>query len=125
MHAAALRYLREVARCGSVRRAAQTLNVASSAVNRQILKLESELGVRLFDRLPDLALASDAETQAMAAELADRFKTSLVTIRADLAALAADGALVRTRGGALPLRDEEEVPIHLRHIHLIHFHIRR
>ncbi len=52
MHAAALRYLREVARCGSVRRAAQTLNVASSAVNRQILKLETELGVRLFDRLP-------------------------------------------------------------------------
>ncbi len=45
------------------------------------------------------------------AELADRFKTSLVTIRADLAALAADGALVRTRGGALPLRDEEELPI--------------
>jgi len=45
------------------------------------------------------------------AELAERFKTSLVTIRADLAALAADGALVRTRGGALPLRDEEELPI--------------
>ena len=53
MHAAALRYLREVARRGSVRKAAQTLNVASSAVNRQILKLETELNVRLFDRLPD------------------------------------------------------------------------
>ena len=51
------------------------------------------------------------QRRATVAELADRFKTSLVTIRADLAALAADGALVRTRGGALPLRDEEEVPI--------------
>ena len=45
------------------------------------------------------------------AELADRFGTSLVTIRADLTALAADGALVRTRGGALPIRDDEEVSI--------------
>jgi DeoR family transcriptional regulator of aga operon len=51
------------------------------------------------------------QRRATVAELADRFKTSLVTIRADLAALAADGALVRTRGGALPLRDEEELPI--------------
>jgi DeoR family transcriptional regulator of aga operon len=48
------------------------------------------------------------------AELSERFKTSLVTIRADLAALAADGALVRTRGGALPLRDEEEVPLNVK-----------
>ena len=53
MHAVALRYLREVARRGSVRKAAQSLNVASSAVNRQILKLEADLKIRLFDRLPD------------------------------------------------------------------------
>ncbi|MFT8245776.1 LysR family transcriptional regulator [Roseomonas sp. BN140053] len=53
MHASVLRYLREVARCGSVRKAATALRVASSAVNRQILKLEDELGVRLFDRLPE------------------------------------------------------------------------
>ncbi|NHN86783.1 LysR family transcriptional regulator [Acetobacter musti] len=52
MHAVTLRYLLEVARRGSVRSAAQILNVAASAVNRQIIKLEAELGVRLFDRLP-------------------------------------------------------------------------
>ncbi len=52
MHASVLRYLREVARCGSVRKAAQALHVASSAVNRQILQLEDELGLALFDRLP-------------------------------------------------------------------------
>ena len=51
------------------------------------------------------------QRRATVAELAERFKTSLVTIRGDLAALAADGALVRTRGGALPVRDEEEVSI--------------
>lgn len=54
------------------------------------------------------------QRRATVAELAERFKTSLVTIRADLAALAADGALVRTRGGALPLRDEEEVPLNVK-----------
>lgn len=52
MHAVALRYFREVARQGSIRRAAAVLNVAASAVNRQILKLEEELGTAMFDRLP-------------------------------------------------------------------------
>ena len=52
MHAAVLRYFREVARRGSIRKAAATLNVAASAVNRQLLKLEDEVGTPLFDRLP-------------------------------------------------------------------------
>ncbi len=52
MHAAALRYLEKVARAGSIRQAAERLNVAASAINRQILKLEDEFGVQLFQRLP-------------------------------------------------------------------------
>jgi DNA-binding transcriptional LysR family regulator len=52
MHASVLRYFVEVARSGSIRKAAQHLFVASSAVNRQILQLEGELGCELFDRLP-------------------------------------------------------------------------
>ena len=52
MHAVALVYFREVARSGSIRRAAGVLNVAASALNRQILKLEDEFGTPLFDRLP-------------------------------------------------------------------------
>ena len=51
MHAAVLRYFDQVAREGSIRRAAEALNVASSAVNRQILKLEEEVGTPLFERL--------------------------------------------------------------------------
>lgn len=51
MHAAVLRYIDQVARYGSIRRAAGVLNVASSAVNRQILKLEDEMGVPLFERV--------------------------------------------------------------------------
>jgi DNA-binding transcriptional LysR family regulator len=53
LHSAVLRYIREVGRRGSIRKAAQVLNVASSAVNRQILKVEQDLGVKLFDRTPD------------------------------------------------------------------------
>ena len=53
MHAAVLRYFDEVARHGSIRRAAAVLNVASSAVNRQVLKLERELGAELFVRRRD------------------------------------------------------------------------
>jgi DNA-binding transcriptional LysR family regulator len=52
LHSAALRYLVKVAELGSIRRAAETLNVASSAVNRQILTLERKLGVTLFKRTP-------------------------------------------------------------------------
>ncbi|MGF6265876.1 MULTISPECIES: LysR family transcriptional regulator [Paraburkholderia] len=53
MHANVLKYFVEVARCSSIRKAAQNLYVASSAVNRQILKLEAEMGTELFDRLPN------------------------------------------------------------------------
>ena len=47
-----MQYLDEVARCGSMRKAATQLNVASSAINRQILALEEQLGTPLFKRLP-------------------------------------------------------------------------
>lgn len=50
MHAAVLRYLDQVARHGSIRKAADALSIASSAVNRQILRLEDEIGVPLFER---------------------------------------------------------------------------
>jgi DNA-binding transcriptional LysR family regulator len=46
MHARVLRYLDEVVRRGSIRRAAEHLHVAPTAINRQILELEAELGRR-------------------------------------------------------------------------------
>lgn len=49
---ASARYFDEISRAGSIRRAAERLNVAASAVNRQLLLLEEELGVTLFERLP-------------------------------------------------------------------------
>lgn len=48
---ASLRYADQVARSGSIQRAAKELNVAASAINRQILRLEEILGVPLFERV--------------------------------------------------------------------------
>jgi len=53
MHASVLRYLDQVARHGSIRKAATATNVASSAINRQVLRLEQELGTKLFLRRRD------------------------------------------------------------------------
>ena len=47
-----LRHVDQVARSGSVQGAAKELHGAASAVNRQVLGLERELGVPLFERLP-------------------------------------------------------------------------
>jgi DNA-binding transcriptional LysR family regulator len=52
LHSRLLKYLDEVARLGSIRKAAARLNVASSAINRQILALESEIGAPIFERIP-------------------------------------------------------------------------
>jgi DNA-binding transcriptional LysR family regulator len=85
VHASVLKYFVEVARCGSVRKASENLFVASSAVNRQILKLEEELGVELFDRLPGgmrLNIAGDRLLRHVQGTLHD-FQTT----RADLHAL--------------------------------------
>jgi DNA-binding transcriptional LysR family regulator len=49
----AARLVDEVAKNGSIRRAAARVNASPSAVNRQILNLEAELGVALFERLPN------------------------------------------------------------------------
>lgn len=45
-----LRYFAGVARVGSIRRAAEELHVAASAISRQIHLLEEDLGSPLFER---------------------------------------------------------------------------
>lgn len=56
------RYFLEVVRHRSIRQAAEVLHVSASAIDRQILKVEEELGVPLFERLPGgLRLTSAGE----------------------------------------------------------------
>ncbi len=45
-----LRYFHEVARAGTLRKASEQLNVAASALSRQIQQLEHQVGMALFDR---------------------------------------------------------------------------
>jgi DNA-binding transcriptional LysR family regulator len=51
-HLRFLRYFDEVVRAGSIRKAADSLNVTASAVNRRIMDLEEELETPLFERKP-------------------------------------------------------------------------
>ena len=51
-HLKLLTHVVEVARCGSIRRAAEQLNLTPSAMNRRIQDLEAEVGPPLFERRP-------------------------------------------------------------------------
>ncbi len=51
-HLRFLRYIDEIARCGSIRQAAERLHIAPSAVNRRLQDIEAELGTPIFERLP-------------------------------------------------------------------------
>src|SRR3954470_4572639 len=77
-----LRYVDQVARSGSIQRAAKELNIAASAVNRQILLLEQELGVSLFERMPrGMRLTSAGDTVVT---LARRWRSDERRAAADL-----------------------------------------
>ena len=51
IHARTLKYFDMIRRCHSIREAARHLHVSASAVNRQLLQLEEEIGSPLFDRV--------------------------------------------------------------------------
>ncbi|MEP3277696.1 MAG: LysR family transcriptional regulator [Stappiaceae bacterium] len=53
MHDTFLRFFDEVARQGSIRKAAGVLNVSSTSINRKIISTEERIGVRLFHRSPE------------------------------------------------------------------------
>ena len=54
------RYFLCVAQLGSVRAASRQLNVAASAISRQILLLEGQLGIALFERQGRHLMLTDA-----------------------------------------------------------------
>ena len=55
-----LRYFCAVVRAGNFTRAAQHENVAQPSLSQQILKLEDELGAKLFDRFPRSARLTES-----------------------------------------------------------------
>ncbi len=52
-----LLYFTEVARQGSFRKASEALHVSASSIDRQILRVEQELAMPLFERHPHRAAA--------------------------------------------------------------------
>lgn len=60
MQGTGLRYFLEVVRAGSIADASARLNIATSAISRQIAKMEADLGVELFERRPRGMVPSQA-----------------------------------------------------------------
>ena len=95
LHSRALRYFDMIRRCGSIREAARRLHVSSSAVNRQLLQLEAELGTPLFERLPG-GLRLSAAGEALSRHV--------ITVLQDAQRLAGDlDALKGVRRGSLAI----------------------
>ncbi|HBK07591.1 MAG TPA: LysR family transcriptional regulator [Acetobacteraceae bacterium] len=68
------RYVDEVAKAGSLRQAAERLNVTASALQRRIQDVEADLGTALFDRLPSgmrLTAAGEAFIRWIRTQAAD------------------------------------------------------
>jgi DNA-binding transcriptional LysR family regulator len=73
-----LRYFDVVRRCKSIREASRQLNVASSAVSRQLISLEQLIGAPLFDRLASglkLTAAGEALARYVTSILQDAART--------------------------------------------------
>ncbi len=51
-HLLPLRYIDAIAKAGSIRKAAESLSITSTALNRRVLAMEEELGEPIFERLP-------------------------------------------------------------------------
>lgn len=77
-----LRYFMVVARHGSIRRASDELNVSASAIDRQILNVEAEIGVPLFERLPTgMRLTAAGEIMVAAG---GRWQKNMADVRAQI-----------------------------------------
>lgn len=77
-----LRYFMVVGRHGSIRKAADELNVSASAIARQILNVEAEMGTSLFERLPTGLRLTAAGEIMMAA--GNRWQKNMQDIRAQI-----------------------------------------
>jgi DNA-binding transcriptional LysR family regulator len=77
-----LRYFLAVGRLGSIRKAAEVLNVSASAIDRQILNAEAEFGMPLFERLPTGLRLTAAGELVMAS--GTRWQKSLAEMRAQI-----------------------------------------
>jgi DeoR family transcriptional regulator, aga operon transcriptional repressor len=84
---------------------------ASGSAGEQLAAGPVESGLLIEERRRRICDLVREHGRVTVEELSKRFDTSVVTIRLDLAALEAAGALTRARGGALARREEDDLPI--------------
>ena len=80
-----LRYFMAVGRLGSIRKAADVLNVSASAIDRQILNVEADMEMPLFERLPSGLRLTAAGEIMMAAGA--KWQKNLADVQAQIADL--------------------------------------
>ena len=90
-HLLTLRYIDAIARAGSIRKAAESLSITSTALNRRILSMEQELGAPIFERMATgvrLSAAGEILVQHARAQIAD-----MERIKSQISDLSASGAV--------------------------------
>lgn len=125
-HLDLLRFVDTVARAGSIRKAAETLAITSTALNRRILALEDDLGVELFERLPRgvrLSTAGELYILCARSHLADmdRLRSQI----ADLAGERRGHVSIASTRAALPVFLPQEVAAYRRDHPAVSFDIRQ
>ncbi len=96
----------------------ETLPTVSQTIReKKAVEKMLDQGHLLEERRRQIVKLIESREQVTVEELSSYFKTSLVTIRTDLNALAVIGAVVRTHGGALVQRDANDLPISVKKNH--------
>jgi DeoR family transcriptional regulator of aga operon len=70
-----------------------------------------EAGLLIAERRRQIRERVETQGRVTVEELSRAFTVSAVTVRHDLAALEYQGALTRTRGGAIAVREDDDLPI--------------
>ncbi len=87
-HLITLKYIDAVARAGSIRKAAEKMSITSTALNRRVLAMEEDMGVAIFERLPNgvrLSTAGEILIQHIRAQLSDieRIQTQIADLKGE------------------------------------------
>lgn len=106
-HLAIYAAVQAIVQMGSFRKAAEVLAISPSALNRQVLALEEELGTPLFDRLPGgvrLSTAGEVYFQQFRDHLAgmERARTRVADLSGLRIGRVAIGAAPELSGGFMP-----------------------
>lgn len=125
-HLISLRYIDAVVRAGSIRKAAETLSINSTALNRRILAMEEELGVPIFERLPRgvrLSTAGEILIHHIRSQLSDmeRVRSQI----ADLSGVRRGHVSIACSQAALPVFLPQQIALYRKEHPAVTFQVHR